>query len=72
MKTYLVVGIYADNHQPFAQDFAADTPSEAATKAKTMAGEIGTELWVAGVYAVHPGDLDAFERNDFARLKNVA
>lgn len=72
MPTFLVIGIYADNHQPFAQDFTANNAEGASTQAQDFVAAEGNEIWIAGVYEVHPHDLDALECNDFARLKNVA
>lgn len=72
MPTFLVIGIYSDNHQPYAQDVTAKTAALAAEDAQALVAAEGNEIWIAGVYEVHPRDLDAFERNDFARLKNVA
>lgn len=55
LKEFLVIGIYEDNQQRYADTFQARTPAEAEKKAKKVAREFEkTELEVA---AVIEGDL---------------
>lgn len=72
MPTFLVVAIYRDNHQPYAQDFIAENAASAIEAANAAVAENGDQIWIAGVYEVHARDLDALECNDFARMRNVA
>lgn len=49
MKTYTVIGIYADNMQRYAESFKAKTAEEAEDKAQRQARKAeGTELLIAG------------------------
>lgn len=49
MHAYLVIGIYADNHQRYADTFDASTPDEAEEMAQDAAKAAHTSLIIAGV-----------------------
>ena len=48
MKTYTVIGIYADNHQRWMQAFQADNPEDAEEQAQDCAKAQDCELLIAG------------------------
>lgn len=68
MSTFLVIGIYDDNGQRFAQDVEADTAGEA--EVIIHKGE-ESPISIAAVMLVHDDDLDRLERGDMARMKLV-
>lgn len=48
MKTYTVIGIYADNHQRWAESYQADNPEHAEEQALDSAKSQDCELIIAG------------------------
>ena len=46
MKTYLVIGVYEDNHQRYADYFCADSPAQAEQLAQK---EVESPLIIAAV-----------------------
>jgi len=49
VKTYTVIGIYADNNQRWAETFQADDVAHAEEQALDSARSSGGELIIAGV-----------------------
>ena len=49
MKTYTVIGIYADNHQRWAESFQAEDVEHAEEQAQDSARAQDCELIIAGV-----------------------
>lgn len=49
LTDYLVVGIYADNHQRYAQQFQAASPEGAEKKAQRHVSKTGETLIIAAV-----------------------
>jgi hypothetical protein len=49
MREYMVIGVYEDNLQRWAQSFVADSPEDAESKAQDAVSRCGSHLIIAAV-----------------------
>jgi len=59
VKEYLVVGVYADNHQRWAESYQAEDPEHAEEQAHNSVNGDGGGLIIAGVIDCSTGSVVA-------------